>query len=467
MQISVLLQRWIRFSNHPRFSQSVVILLFGLIFVQIVFWQPFYGVMDDAGYLTGMLPAMRQTGLWAAVQEWGGAGAASWGFFRPVHPVMVWLIYSVGEAYGPVVFYLFNAAIVVLALYLNASIFAEICGLDRWQILLCTLAFPYTIDLFMHPSLQEKPVLIFGALLLFAAYNPRSSFVRQIAALTLWGVLGISSKPQFLIYLGMAALVFVSRERLALRRGRLTLLYIIMLCIASAVLVAGFGMRGGYTSGGYSTDNAITNAKSIFGLFYLLSISMGIVKLVVPAWCAKAAESLLPLAGTTLFTAMLLPWMLFHGYILSVSAPLVAALALQIVPRQVRFSSGGLVVLAVFAAGMSTYRTASIFSKLGDIRYLVTHGSEYEAAGITEIAVPCMEGSGAINAYLAVFGGTKLSARYLKPDMVVDQQVLFYARGMCPLSQKQLAEVAACSEQSFYSGPLPGDFRLARYVCAD
>lgn len=441
--------------------------MFALIFVQIVFWQPFYGVMDDAGYLTGMLPAMRQTGLWAAVQEWGGAGAASWGFFRPVHPVMVWLIYSVGEAYGPVVFYLFNAAIVVLALYLNASIFGEICGLDRWQILLCTLAFPYTIDLFMHPSLQEKPVLIFGALLLFAAFNPRSSFFRQIAALTLWGVLGISSKPQFLIYLGMAALVFVSRERLALRRGRLTLLYIIMLCIASAVLVAGFGMRGGYTSGGYSTDNAITNAKSIFGLFYLMIISMGIVNLVVPAWHAKAADSLLPLAGTILFTAMLLPWMLFHGYILSVSAPLVAALALQIVPRQVRFSSGGLVMLAVFAAGMSTYRTASIFSKLGDIRYLVTHGSEYEAAGITEIAVPCMEGSGAINAYLAVFGGTKLSARYLKPDMAVDKQVVFYARGMCPLSQKQLAEVAACSEQPFYSGPLPGDFRLARYVCAD
>lgn len=467
MQISVLLQRWTRFSNHPRFSQSAVILVFALIFVQIVFWQPFYGVMDDAGYLTGMLPAMRQTGLWAAVQEWGGAGAASWGFFRPVHPVMVWLIYSVGEAYGPVVFYLFNAAIVVLALYLNASIFGEICGLDRWQILLCTLAFPYTIDLFMHPSLQEKPVLIFGALLLFAAFNPRSSFFRQIAALTLWGVLGISSKPQFLIYLGMAALVFVSRERLALRRGRLTLLYIIMLCIASAVLVAGFGMRGGYTSGGYSTDNAITNAKSIFGLFYLMIISMGIVNLVVPAWHAKAADSLLPLAGTILFTAMLLPWMLFHGYILSVSAPLVAALALQIVPRQVRFSSGGLVMLAVFAAGMSTYRTASIFSKLGDIRYLVTHGSEYEAAGITEIAVPCMEGSGAINAYLAVFGGTKLSARYLKPDMAVDKQVVFYARGMCPLSQKQLAEVAACSEQPFYSGPLPGDFRLARYVCAD
>lgn len=467
MQISVLLQRWTRFSNHPRFSQSAVILVFALIFVQIVFWQPFYGVMDDAGYLTGMLPAMRQTGLWAAVQEWGGAGTASWGFFRPVHPVMVWLIYSVGEAYGPVVFYLFNAAIVVLALYLNASIFGEICGLDRWQILLCTLAFPYTIDLFMHPSLQEKPVLIFGALLLFAAFKPRSSFVRQIAALTLWGVLGISSKPQFLIYLGMAALVFVSRERLALRRGRLTLTYILMLCIAAAVLVAGFGMRGGYTSGGYSTDNTITNAKSIFGLFYLMIISMGIVKLVVPAWRAKAADSLLPLAGTILFTAMLLPWMLFHGYILSVSAPLVGALALQIVPRQVRFSSGGLVVLAVFAAGMSTYRTASIFSKLGDIRYLVTHGSEYEAAGITEIAVPCMEGSGALNAYLAVFGGTKLSAFYLKPDMAVDQQVVFYARGMCPLSQKQLAEVAACSEQPFYSGPLPGDFRLARYVCAD
>ena len=465
MEISVLLQRWSRFSNHPRFSRTVVILLFALIFAQIVFWQPFYGVMDDAGYLTGMLPAMRQTGLWAAMQEWGGAGAASWGFFRPVHPVMVWLIYSVGEAYGPVIFYLFNAALVVLALYLNAVIFARICGLDRWQILLGILAFPYTIDLFMHPSLQEKPVLIFGAFLLFAAFNPRASFVMQIAAITLWGVLGISSKPQFLIYLGMAALVFVSRERLASARGRLMLVYVIVLCIAAAALVAGFGMRGGYTSGGYSTANAITNAKSVFGVFYLLLIAAGIVKLVVPAWSAKVASTLLPLAGTIAFTAMLLPWMLFHGYILSVSAPLVAALALQIVPRQLRFSSVGSVVLAVLAVGMSTYRTASIFSKLGDIRYLVTHGSEFEAVGISEIAVPCMEGSGAINSYLAVFGGTKLSARYLEPAMTIDQQVVFHARGMCPLSQQQQVEAATCAEQPYYSGPLPGDFKLSRFVC--
>ena len=461
----MLLGRWSRFSNHPRFSRTVVILLFALIFAQIIFWQPFYGVMDDAGYLTGMLPAMRQTGLWAAMQEWGGAGAASWGFFRPVHPVMVWLIYSVGEAYGPVIFYLFNAALVVLALYANAVIFARICGLDRWQILLGILAFPYTIDLFTHPSLQEKPVLIFGAFLLFAAFNPRSSALMQIAAITLWGVLGISSKPQFLLYLGMAALVFVSRERLASARGRLTLAYVIVLCVAAAALVAGFGMRGGYTSGGYSTANAITNVKSVFGVFYLLLITAGIVKLVVPAWRAKAASTLLPLAGTIAFTAMLLPWMLFHGYILSVSAPLVAVLALQIVPRQLRVSSVGLVVLAVLAAGMSTYRTASIFSKLGDIRYLVTHGSEYEAAGISELAVPCMEGSGAINSYLAVFGGTKLSARYLEPAMTIDQHVVFYARGMCPLSQQQQVEAGTCSETPYYSGPLPGGFKLSRYVC--
>ena len=465
MEISVLLQRWARFSNHPLFPRTVVISLFALIFAQIVFWQPFYGVMDDAGYLTGMLPAMRQTGLWAAMQEWGGTGAASWGFFRPVHPVMVWLIYSVGEAYGPVIFYLFNAAIVVLALYLNAVILARICGLDRWQILLGILAFPYTIDLFMHPSLQEKPVLIFGAFLLFAAFNPRSSAVMQIAAITLWGVLGISSKPQFLLYLGMAALVFVSWERLTSARGRLTLAYLIVLCVAAAALVAGFGMRGGYTSGGYSTANAITNAKSVYGVFYLLLITAGIFKLVVPAWRSKAASTLVPLAGTIAFTAMLLPWMLFHGYILSVSAPLVTVLALQIVPRQLRFSSVGPVVLAVLAVGMSTYRTASIFSQLGDIRYLVTHGSEYEAAGISEIAVPCMEGSGAINSYLAVFGGTKLSARYLEPAMTIDQQVVFHARGMCPLSQQQQEEAATCSEQPYYSGPLPGDFKLSRYMC--
>ena len=169
----------------------------------------------------------------------------------------------------------------------------------------------------------------------------------------------------------------------------------------------------------------------------------------------KAAASLLPLAGTIAFTAMLLPWMLFHGYILSVSAPLVASLALQIVPRQVRFSSASLIVLTVLAAGMSTYRTASIFSKLGDIRYLVKHSNEYMAAGITEIAVPCMEGSGAINSYLAVFGGAKVTARYLTPAMTINQKVVFHARGMCPLSQQQQVEAAACSEQPYYSGPLP------------
>ena len=78
-----------------------------------------------------------------------------------------------------------------------------------------------------------------------------------------------------------------------------------------------------------------------------------------------------------------------------------------------------------------------------------------------------MEGSGAINSYLAVFGGAKVSARYLTPAMTINQQVVFHARGMCPLSQQQQVEAAACSEQSYYSGPLPGGFKLSRYVCAD
>jgi len=96
----------------------------------------------------------------------------------------------------------------------------------------------------------------------------------------------------------------------------------------------------------------------------------------------------------------------------------------------------------------------------------VNHGREFSAAGITEVAVPCMEGSAAINWYLSVFGGAQLSAHYLKPDMAVDNQVVFYARGMCPLSQQQLEEVAACAEQPFYSGPLPGGFKLAGFRCA-
>ena len=466
MKIPSLPQSWTRPADNAHFLRTAVMLLFALILAQIVYWQPFFGVMDDAGYLSGMLPAMRQSGLWAAMLEWGGAGAASWGFFRPVHPLMVWMLYSVGEAYGPVVFYLFNAVIVSLALYLNATIFARICGLDRWQILLGILAFPYTIDLFMHPSLQEKPVLIFGALLLFAVFNLRTSFAMQIAAITLWAVFGIASKPQFLIYLGMAALALVTSERLASWRGRWTLLYLVVLCVAAAALVAAFGMRGGYTSGGYSTANAITNAKTVFGMFYLAMIAVGGVRLFLPAWRAKSASNLLPLAGIIAFTVMLLPWMLFHGYILSVSAPLVAVLALQIVPRPLRLSSVGLVALVVLAAGMSTYRTASIFSKLGDIRYLVNHGREFSAAGITAVAVPCMEGSAAINWYLSVFGGAQLSAYYLKPDMAADNEVLFYARGMCPLAQRQLEEVATCAEQPFYSGPLPGGFKLARFRCA-
>ncbi len=56
MEMPVLLQRWTRFSNHPRFSRSVVISLFVLIFAQIVFWQPFYGVMDDAVGLCDVAP---------------------------------------------------------------------------------------------------------------------------------------------------------------------------------------------------------------------------------------------------------------------------------------------------------------------------------------------------------------------------------------------------------------------------
>lgn len=142
----------------------------------LVWQRPFFGLMDDHRFLK-YAAIFHDSGFWPNAWEYFKSDLA-WGMFRPTLPFMLYGLYwTTGET--PLVLFTLNfflsfAALLGLAGALEAVMRHRsriLDGCSREQVVAATLLgallFPWTHDLFLHPSLQEKVVMLAGALNLY------------------------------------------------------------------------------------------------------------------------------------------------------------------------------------------------------------------------------------------------------------------------------------------------------------
>ncbi|MDZ4677682.1 MAG: hypothetical protein SGI74_09255 [Oligoflexia bacterium] len=434
----------------PTWRHLVLILASGVL-LQIIFSQPFFGLMDDASNLSQLLPKIQKQGLLAATLDYLKLDL-QWGMFRLTYPSMVYFLYGLGASFGPTVFFLLNAVFVMGILYLNAHVFSLILKIDKWLLLLFMAAFPYTFDLFQHPSLQEKMVMLWGASLLWACHK------KNLTGIIVFAALGFFSKASFCIYIPMGFLTLLSASQFKIKKDKLLLGVYILASCSGVLFLAWVASKGSYTAR-YSPQNILHNLKSLHGIFFLAILSLSFFILIR----FKKISQWIPWTGVLSFIVVFLPWHI-GAYLQSVIAPTLAALSLQVAilvfPKKKYWASA----LGVLAITVTSYRSYGMFTRLRDIKNIVTLAPTLEQQGVKLIWVPCWEGRGAMEYYLKDLAKTKLEVRFLNENTLPTAGPVFFDGSMCVLPQAVRLD-AQCKKTSLYKSKLRKGYELASFEC--
>ncbi|MBK9292991.1 MAG: hypothetical protein IPM57_00845 [Oligoflexia bacterium] len=368
------------------------LLVVGIILFQILRIKPFFGLMDDAVNMFQILPGIKLHGLLSYSLEYLKNDLA-WGMIRPFYPLQVAILYQVGHLFGPTSYYLFNAIIVFLVLFFSAHVYSKILNLNRYIIILAALCFPYTYDLFQHPSLQEKFVLFFGALLLFYLNKISEAKVKDFALVTLICILGYLTKGSFAIYFPMALLLLIIKEKFKIKHNVVFLFYFVLLNTTCIFLIKKIASHGSYTSS-YSFNKFFVNMQQPYFVMLFLVLLFGFLLIFNKIRKNKDYLQTLSLVGLVGFIFLFLPWSL-AGYILSLSGLFVGLIICQILTMYK--SKVLLVFVCLFSILLSILRTEDMFSRLADIKSILNK-TNYE-----KIYMPCLEGANSLRIYFEGF----------------------------------------------------------------
>lgn len=420
-----------------------------IVLLTILILRPHWGLMDDVTNTFELIPRIREHGVFRYGWMYG-INDLAWGMFRPTYPPMVYLVYAPGMATAPWVTFVWNALLVMAAIFFYCAVLSRIVGISLPLLVVGCGAFFYGHDLFQHPSLQEKMLLFAGAGLTWHFWNrSRWSSVAFWIVAFLWLAFGACVKASFAIHYCVAFMAFVATNADALKRKNMRAwCETLVLAILGIVLVLGFAYiskHGGYTSH-YSKANIIPNLKSIQGPFFLLPISAAVAWLVWH-WRAVYArpELLLPLVGVSAFVTLFAAWGI-GGYVQSVIVPLYAALILQLcvwyLPQWAR--AAWIPALVVVSLAVTGYRSLVNFGRLHDVGAVVAHAAELEAAGATELWMPCEEGSLSMHRFFQSHGN-KVTVTQIAPDGPTRGKTIFYDQSMCPFNGR-VAVPADCQQ---------------------
>lgn len=430
-----------------------------IILAAIIIIRPGWGLMDDVANVYGLVPNMQKTGVFKYGWQYGVADLG-WGMFRPTYPPMVYFIYLPGMILGPWVSFLVNALLAMGIVFFYSAVLAKILRLPLAMILITCAAYFYGHDLIQHPSLQEKMLLLDGALMVWLAWNrPRLGALRfwllMVAALLFGGAV----KASIVIHLAVAIVALAAALRLQLKARNFTAwaeaLGLVVVFFAMVLIFAQISKHGTYTRH-YGMGNVAANISSVHGPFLLLPI------LAALAWhlfhwrrAFENPEILIPVVGVAAFFALFLPWGI-GGYIQSGIAPLFAALIVQLCTlysgRLPRLS--WIIPLVVFGLAVTVYRSYTNLTRLADLHSLVAKHGELEQKGVKELWAPCEEGSLSIERFFKEAGST-IAVRRQALDGPVNGKVFLYDQSMCPFAGRP-ALPPGCENPQLIE---PGSFR--------
>lgn len=437
-----------------RFSQLAPTALaaafyFGLVTINVRLSRPFFGNMDDSNFLM-----LAGTGDPLDFFVYYASDFSS-GFLRVASWVVVWPLYWLSSIVGSAGLYVTNAAVVIAALLVFIGAYYRLLRWrNPWLIPLAlgaTFLWPYTAELFVFPSLQEKAVVLgAGLLLLWATWGiqVKSNLVSYIT-LTATTVFAFNTKTQIVVFvpgLVLAALVVYRRlDSSQITSAKRRVLVAAALWGFASLLVIILAFTGSYTTSVRDADAvfSVSNtgvqlmgvAGAVFGGALLVRKRLGLAvvsELVVLSWllfgfCAFA------LWGPTNYSMSL------AGVILGVSAG-TAASWFQMRRRSLALLA---IVLCLLSGMWLQFRLPQFYEATGSVRNLLTSsvGVELSRNGAL-VEVSCDEAPLHYNRYAESFdlaGLTFVSSSELRkhestPDFIWSDQRL------CPLPPSSLGK---------------------------
>jgi len=390
-----------------------------IISASILYFQPWYGLMDDASLLD-VCRSIKAGGVASTFHSFL-VSDLSWGMLRPLYFIMINLLYCTTLDH-PVALYLLNFLFVMaLTLFLIHTLFSLYIKKEKIHFNTLALAFVFTVlfyrfhDLLLHPSLQEKIVLLFGALnlLFFSRKNLiHSNFTYYILGSILL-VLGFLSKAQFLIFI--PALYFILILNFPIRRGwgnTLKHIWFLFILFLGVFLLKQIASHGSYTQS-YGFNHVFENLKkptsicifmfSIIGFIFNYKFFYGFQKK------ERVIYSILPISFFLSFLVVFSPWTISDGYLLSILAPFFGVqlyFIVQVIKKYNEklypFLAVSLMLLAVF---VTSYRSVRNFSRWGDLGKILF--SQELKSHLNQnnffLIVPCEEGAQSVKKFLKFY----------------------------------------------------------------
>jgi len=454
--------------KHLRLAPLVLLAVAAIVLGGVIYYKPFWGFMDDAVHIFTMVPTIERDGILRALWNYS-QGDLAWGMFRPTYALMVYPLYKPGIVWGPSLTFFINALFALVCVGYCGSVLARIVAVRREWVLVGSAAFFYQYDLFQYPSLQEKLILIFGALFVRLAWGPlvRDRYTHFFLFAVVF-LLGVFSKASFMIYFSMAIWAYFSahKERLFLRReaafyARLGAFLLIGFCAIG--FFAFISARGGYTNQ-YSFTKVMPNLLSIDGALFVVPLGLFILWILKePKLFLAQPERLTAFWGVLAFLVIFLPWGI-KAYIQSVIGPVLVCLCVQLaegffsrIPQRV-----WQIPLAALALATAAYRIPNMFTRLHDIGMAVKAVPDWERQGVKEIFLSCWEGSDSMRLYAEKFAQSSLKVTRIVDFRALEGKAIFFDLALCPLPDRANLIPGCSSQEILFEGKFKKSFRLAK-----
>ena len=386
------------------------------VLVAILVIRPFYGVMDDAALLT-LVQDVGRHGFFEVYGDRVWADIWGWGMVRPLYWAFAYVHYRAGSDSATVLHVINWAATsgALLAIGYGLSRAFRVPGARRPLFLglfgAAVFVFPWTLDLYAFPSLQEKWVLLAAALGLVWFADPR----RRVGPWVWYGtsaavlLLGAATKAQFLVYAPAFLLILLDQRR---RRETPTarIVFVLALSAAIAICLSLIGAHGSYTSQ-FGPEHVDEQLRSHY-LWLLTALTAVWTGYALVRHRRGGGSLLTDLIPTAVFCAFVVVFAQWPGFIFPLLAPAAAGAFALAVTR-----SPDLRLTAVLLAGATVWavvwvgvRTNELYGSLASIGQFVNSSEARSIAARGEpVYISCEEGSGAIAAYLRRRSGGDLN----------------------------------------------------------
>lgn len=305
---------------------SMIAMVPAIILLQVMYYQPFFGHMDDGTMLEVLaegedwLERARDFAFYHG-KKFGYLGSTSFSM------LIVLIIYAVVEFFGPLAFYAVNVVLVaaIVILFMTSLIRLNLFPPFMLPVAVAaTFLWPFTVELVFYPGLQEKGILLAIALLFWWIHRAETVNSATIFWLGNLGLFALSAltKTQVVIFMpAVAVAAWVLRERF---QHPWHPIVIALTAFVTAMFITLAGMMGSY-SGNQRTGTLLQNAQLPYTLL-MLGITLGFAVYLGVRWWRgdRRLIELVPLMMMATMWAAIV-YFGYRNYFLSIFGPMFGA----------------------------------------------------------------------------------------------------------------------------------------------